>query len=83
MTSKFGNWQSTFDKWPDQVSDDSPSLAHKLLDTLGEAAYLLSLSKREVEELVQAGHLESGIAPGTKRGTADILEAAPSVRAEA
>jgi len=46
---------------------DRPSLTDKLLYTLTEAAYLLSLSKREVEELVQTEHLESGIAPGTKR----------------
>lgn len=39
----------------------------QLLFTLEEAGALLSMSKREVENLVRAGHLESGIAPGTTR----------------
>lgn len=42
-------------------------LQSQLLFSIEEVAAILSLSKREIENLIRAGILESGIAPGTKR----------------
>ncbi|MHB8636063.1 MAG: helix-turn-helix domain-containing protein [Fimbriimonadaceae bacterium] len=50
-----------------ELGRDDGWVPGKLLFTLEDAGRLLSLSKREVENLVRAGELESGIAPGTIR----------------